>query len=46
MSHIRTRVRIAYLLLDNVLTESSVQTELDSFIMNRYDWAIVVKLKR
>ena len=37
VSHIRTKVRIVYLLLNNALTESSVQTELDSFMMNRCD---------
>ena len=46
VSHIRTKVRIVYLLLNNALTESSVQTELDSFMMNRWDWAIIFKLER
>ena len=46
VSHIHTRVKIVYLLLKNALTESSVQTELDSFMMKRCDWAIMFKLER
>ena len=43
VSHIHTKVKIVYLLLNNALTEGSVQTELDSFMMKRCNWATMAR---